>query len=63
VSTIEQQVTGIPPARTQRRGSILAGWLSSTDHKIIGHMYLITSFFFFLCAGVMALIMRMKELS
>jgi len=30
--------------RTERKGSILAGWLSSTDHKIIGHLYLITSF-------------------
>ena len=26
------------------KGSILADWLSSTDHKIIGHLYLITSF-------------------
>src|ERR1700678_4496632 len=47
-------------ARTQRKGSIVAGWLSSTDHKIIGHLYLITSFFFFLCAGVMALMMRIQ---
>jgi cytochrome c oxidase subunit I len=61
VSTIEQPVTvGIPPARTQRKGSVLQGWLSSTDHKIIGHMYLITAFFFFLCAGVMALMMRIQ---
>ena len=41
-----------------RKGSILADWLSSTDHKIIGHLYLITSFAFFLFGGVMALIMR-----
>ncbi|WP_245642659.1 cytochrome c oxidase subunit I [Nonomuraea candida] len=32
--------------------------MSSTDHKIIGHMYLITSFAFFLIGGVMALVMR-----
>src|ERR1700733_13107463 len=51
---------GIPAARTRRKGSVLAGWLSSTDHKIIGHMYLITAFFFFLCAGVMALMMRIQ---
>src|SRR5215475_5700732 len=36
------------------------GWLSSTDHKIIGHLYLITSFFFFACAGVMALLIRIQ---
>ncbi|WP_433255219.1 aa3-type cytochrome oxidase subunit I [Streptosporangium sp. CA-135522] len=41
-----------------RKGSIIAKWTSSTDHKIIGHLYLITSFVFFLIGGVMALIMR-----
>ncbi len=40
------------------KGSILADWLSSTDHKIIGHLYLITSFVFFLIGGLMAMIMR-----
>src|SRR5689334_11282541 len=49
-------------SRTERKGSILANWLSSTDHKIIGHLYLITSFFFFLCAGVMAMLMRIQLL-
>src|SRR5246127_2122309 len=48
--------------RTERKGSILAGWLSSTDHKIIGHLYLITSFIFFLFAGIMALVFRVKLL-
>src|ERR1700753_1713526 len=56
----EQTGRGIQARRTERKGSILAYWLSSTDHKVIGHMYLITSFFFFLCAGVMALIMRIQ---
>jgi cytochrome c oxidase subunit I len=46
--------------RTERKGSVLAGWLSSTDHKIIGHMYLITSFVFFLLAGIMALLIRIQ---
>ncbi|HKD89873.1 MAG TPA: cytochrome ubiquinol oxidase subunit I, partial [Streptosporangiaceae bacterium] len=44
--------------RTYRKGSVLADWLSSTDHKIIGHLYLITSFAFFLIGGLMAMIMR-----
>ncbi|MEV7011095.1 cytochrome c oxidase subunit I [Streptosporangium sp. NPDC051022] len=47
----------LPPVAT-RKGSIIAKWTSSTDHKIIGHLYLITSFVFFLIGGVMALIMR-----
>ena len=62
MSTTEQQARVIQTPRTERKGNILAFWLSSTDHKIIGHLYLITSFFFFLCAGVMALIMRIQLL-
>ncbi|MEV3980208.1 cytochrome c oxidase subunit I [Nonomuraea sp. NPDC049758] len=46
------------PVRPVTKGQIIAKWMSSTDHKIIGHMYLITSFAFFLIGGVMALIMR-----
>ena len=53
---------GAPPAAPggYRKGSLLASWLSSTDHKIIGHLYLITSFGFFLIAGLMAMIMRIQ---
>src|SRR5260370_7638043 len=61
VSTIERPVIAAPP-RTERKGNILAYWLSSTDHKVIGHLYLITSFFLFLCAGGMALLMRIQLL-
>ncbi|WP_260414669.1 aa3-type cytochrome oxidase subunit I [Sphaerisporangium siamense] len=46
------------PARRARKGNVIVRWMSSTDHKVIGHMYLITSFVFFLIGGVMALIMR-----
>jgi len=40
------------------RGKIVIGWMTSTDHKVIGYMYLITSFAFFLLAGLMALVIR-----
>jgi cytochrome c oxidase subunit I len=33
-------------------------WISSTDHKVIGKSYLITSFAFFCMAGLMAMVMR-----
>jgi cytochrome c oxidase subunit 1 len=46
------------PARRQRRGQVVIDWLTTTDHKKIGHLYLITAFVFFLIAGVMALLMR-----
>ncbi|MGW1592113.1 hypothetical protein ACWCPN_34775, partial [Streptomyces sp. NPDC002386] len=33
-------------------------WLTTTDHKTIGTLYLVTAFAFFLIGGVMALLMR-----
>jgi cytochrome c oxidase subunit I len=54
-------VAGVTP-RTERKGSVIAGWLSSTDHKVIGHMYLITSFVLFLLAGIMAMLIRVQLL-
>ncbi|MBF4615257.1 cytochrome c oxidase subunit I [Curtobacterium sp. VKM Ac-1376] len=41
-----------------RKGNIVVRWITSTDHKTIGYMYLIASFIFFLLAGVMALVIR-----
>jgi hypothetical protein len=52
-----RQPAPIGAPRGYRKGSVLADWLSSTDHKVIGHLYLITSFFF-LVAGLMAMIMQ-----
>ncbi|MFB4287049.1 cytochrome c oxidase subunit I [Nonomuraea sp. ATR24] len=52
----EPLVTSAP--RPVTKGQVIAKWLSSTDHKIIGHLYLITSFVFFLIGGIMALVMR-----
>ncbi|MEU1518876.1 cytochrome c oxidase subunit I [Streptomyces sp. NPDC005811] len=47
-----------PPAPRRRRGRVVVDWLTTTDHKKIGHLYLITSFVFFLVGGAMALVMR-----
>jgi cytochrome c oxidase subunit 1 len=61
VTTLEGPAqTALSPPRRERKGSIMADWLSSTDHKVIGHLYLITSFGFFMIGGVMALIMRLQ---
>ncbi|MEU2223962.1 cytochrome c oxidase subunit I [Streptomyces sp. NPDC018347] len=40
------------------RGRVVVDWLTTTDHKRIGHLYLVTAFAFFLAGGVMALLMR-----
>jgi len=40
------------------KGRAIVGWLTTTDHKRIGHLYLITTFAWFLFGGILALIMR-----
>ncbi|WP_157245726.1 cytochrome c oxidase subunit I [Nonomuraea typhae] len=50
--------TSIERVRRRRTGTVIVSWLSTTDHKVIGYLYLITSFAFFLVAGVMAMVMR-----
>jgi cytochrome c oxidase subunit 1 len=50
------------PPRERLRGSVLVSWITSTDHKVIGYLYLITSFSFFLLGGVMAMVIRAELL-
>ncbi|MER6948603.1 cytochrome c oxidase subunit I [Nonomuraea sp. NPDC000554] len=50
--------TTIEQVRRRRTGTVIASWLSTTDHKVIGYLYLITSFGFFLVAGLMAMMIR-----
>ncbi|MYS54886.1 cytochrome ubiquinol oxidase subunit I, partial [Streptomyces sp. SID6013] len=54
-----------PPRRTPARqrtnrtlGRVLVRWATTTDHKVIGRLYLATSFGFFVFAGVLAMLMR-----
>jgi cytochrome c oxidase subunit I len=47
-----------PPAAPAVQGSVFLRLLRTTDHKLIGRMYLVTSFAFFVLGGVMALLMR-----
>jgi cytochrome c oxidase subunit 1 len=47
---------GVP--RVERKGNVFVKWVTTTDHKTIGYLYLISSFIFFLLGGVMALIIR-----
>ena len=44
--------------KVERKGNILVRWITSTDHKVIGYLYLITAFIYFCIGGVMALIIR-----
>ncbi len=40
------------------KGRLVVDWLTTTDHKKIGYLYLITSVVYFMIAGVMALVIR-----
>ncbi|MFC9954996.1 cbb3-type cytochrome c oxidase subunit I, partial [Streptomyces prasinus] len=46
------------PVRRRRPGNVVVKWLTTTDHKTIGTLYLTTSFAFFIIGGVMALLIR-----
>ncbi len=46
------------PVHEFRKGALLSSLLRTTDHKMIGRMYMTTSLVFFLVGGVMALLMR-----
>jgi cytochrome c oxidase subunit 1 len=49
--------TALAPAAPAYRTGLYA-WLTTTDHKKIGIMYLINSFVFFFLAGIMVLVVR-----
>ncbi|MFV0425762.1 MAG: cytochrome c oxidase subunit I [Beutenbergiaceae bacterium] len=54
---IEDEVPGLRPERVTL-GRTVVKWITSTDHKTIGYMYLITSFVFFCIGGLLALLIR-----
>ncbi|MFG2072443.1 aa3-type cytochrome oxidase subunit I [Nonomuraea maritima] len=39
-------------------GRLVVSWLTTTDHKVIGYLYLATSFGFFLIGGLLAMVIR-----
>ncbi len=47
---------------SQPMGRIVTSWLSSTDHKVVGYLYIMASFGFFVAAGVMAMLLRAELL-
>ncbi|GAB2718871.1 aa3-type cytochrome oxidase subunit I [Kitasatospora kifunensis] len=64
MTVVEEPERPAPPelapgtATRVRQGSTVLGWLTTTDHKLIGTLYLATSFGFFLVGGVLAMVMR-----
>ncbi len=68
MTLLDEPLTASPansPASPKQRslGTVVISWVTSTDHKVIGYMYLITSFVFFLIAGLMAMVIRAELFS
>ncbi|WP_206446464.1 aa3-type cytochrome oxidase subunit I [Agrococcus sp. KRD186] len=58
-ATTTPSTTGAPISPSaQRKGNVIVSWITTTDHKTIGYLYLITSVLFFMLGGVMALLIR-----
>jgi len=55
-STIPNYSSG--GTRKESKGRLFVKWVTSTDHKTIGYMYLITSFTWFIIGGILALALR-----
>ena len=47
-----------PPATPSRPAGGAVTWVTTTDHKRIGILYMVTTFGFFLIAGIFSLVMR-----
>ncbi|MEO9327342.1 aa3-type cytochrome oxidase subunit I [Gordonia aurantiaca] len=63
MTAVDQPTTQVAPVRPfperyQPKGSFIYKLLTTTDHKLIGMMYISACFAFFLIGGLMALLMR-----
>ncbi|MBW4043128.1 MAG: cytochrome ubiquinol oxidase subunit I, partial [Acidobacteria bacterium] len=53
-----QAAAAVGGSQVARKGNLIVEYLTTTDHKKIGYLYLVTSFVYFLIGGVLALIIR-----
>ena len=63
MTAVDQPTTQVAPVRPfperyQPKGSFFYKLITTTDHKLIGMMYITACFAFFLIGGLMALLMR-----
>ncbi|MGK2938542.1 MAG: cytochrome c oxidase subunit I [Solirubrobacteraceae bacterium] len=63
VDTTAQSTTGVPQvlaSKVERPSEGWTSWVTTTDHKKIGIMYIVTTLVFFILGGVEALMMRLQ---
>jgi len=58
MTTLDRSQVAPEQVRRQTKGQLLVKIITTTDHKVIGNLYLVTSFAFFLVGGLMAMVMR-----
>ncbi|MBU6245239.1 MAG: cytochrome c oxidase subunit I [Actinomycetales bacterium] len=61
MTMLNERPTVAVPAQAERKrsaGKVIVSWITSTDHKVIGYLYLWTATVWFLIGGLMALVMR-----
>ena len=59
MTTLQRTATAAEIATPRRQlGTIVWKWMVTTDHKVIGNLYFVTSMVFFLFGGILALAMR-----
>src|SRR6187549_2986507 len=59
MTTLQRTATAAEIATPRRQlGTIVWKWMITTDHKVIGNLYFVTSMIFFLFGGILALAIR-----
>jgi cytochrome c oxidase subunit 1 len=59
MTTVERTASPVEIARpTRRLGTVAWKWAVTTDHKVIGNLYFVTSLLFFMFGGLLALAIR-----
>ncbi|MEE1941184.1 cytochrome c oxidase subunit I [Streptomyces sp. TRM 70361] len=56
--TVQTEQPEQEETRRRHRGAVVVGWLTTTDHKKIGSLYIASSFVFFTFGGLLALLVR-----
>ena len=64
MSSVKTSAPFLVDAPTRRRspGQAVVGWVTTTDHKVIGNLYFVTSFIFFMLGGLLAMLIRTELL-
>ena len=62
MTTMYREVDWVEPSRPAL-GRTVVKWVTTTDHKVIGNLYFVTSFLWFMVGGLMALLIRAELFS